>query len=97
VTPAPGFRNSLRTRLRISAFIGIAILGAWLAYTVNAVLSLYNVTLTIQRTTDLRERVQEAQGGLSEAEEALDRYTSSGQGFDLSRFTWRSARSAVGP
>jgi signal transduction histidine kinase/DNA-binding response OmpR family regulator len=85
VTPGPGFRNSLRTRLRISAFIGIAILGAWLAYTVNAVLSLYDVTLTIQRTTDLRERVQEAQGGLSEAEEALDRYTSSGQGFDLSR------------
>src|ERR1700693_4230115 len=85
VTPAPGFRNSLRTRLRISAFIGIAILGAWLAYTVNAVLSLYDVTLTIQRTTDLRERVQDAQGGLSDAEEALDRYTSSGQGFDLSR------------
>ena len=85
MTPAPGFRNSLRTRLRISAFIGIAILGAWLAYTVNAVLSLYDVTLTIQRTTDLRERVQDAQGGLSDAEEALDRYTSSGQGFDLSR------------
>jgi signal transduction histidine kinase/DNA-binding response OmpR family regulator len=75
----------LRTRLRISAFIGIAILGAWLAYTVNAVLSLYDVTLTIQRTTDLRERVQDAQGGLSEADEALDRYTSSGQGYDLSR------------
>jgi signal transduction histidine kinase/DNA-binding response OmpR family regulator len=85
VTPAPGFRNSLKTRLRISAFIGIAILGAWLAYTVNAVLALYDVTLTIQRTTDLRERVQDAQAGLSEAEEALDRYTSSGQGYDLSR------------
>jgi signal transduction histidine kinase/CheY-like chemotaxis protein len=84
-TPAPGFRNSLKTRLRISAFIGIAILGVWLAYTVNAVLSLYDVTLTIQRTTNLRERVQDAQGGLSEAEEALDRYTSSGQGYDLSR------------
>jgi signal transduction histidine kinase/CheY-like chemotaxis protein len=85
VTPTPGFRNSLRTRLRISAFVGIAILGAWLAYTANAVRSLYDVTLTIQRTTDLRERVQDAQGGLSDAEEALDRYTSSGQGYDLSR------------
>ena len=85
VNPTPGFRNSLRTRLRISAFIGIAILGAWLAYTANAVFSLYDVTLTIQRTTDLRERVQDAQSGLSDTEEALDRYTSSGQGYDLSR------------
>ncbi len=84
-TPRPGFRTSLRTRLRVSAFVGIAILGAWLAYTVNAVLTLYDVTLTIQRTTDLRERVQDAQAGLSDAEEALDRYTSSGQGYDLSR------------
>jgi signal transduction histidine kinase/DNA-binding response OmpR family regulator len=84
-TPSPGFRSSLRTRLRISAFVGIALLGAWLAYTVNAVLSLHDVALTIQRTSDLRERIQEAQTGLSEAEEALDRYTASGQGYDLSR------------
>jgi signal transduction histidine kinase/CheY-like chemotaxis protein len=84
-TPGPGFRSSLRTRLRVLAFIGIAILGAWLAYTANAVLALYDVALTIQRTSDLRERVQEAQNGLSEAEEALDRYTASGQGYDLSR------------
>ena len=83
--PAPGFRSSLRTRLRISAFVGITILGVWLAYTVNAVLALYGVTLTIQRTTDLRERVQDAQAGLSEAEEGLERYVSSGQGYDLSR------------
>jgi len=84
-TPSPGFRSSLRTRLRVCAFVGIAVLGAWLAYTVNSVLTLYDVTLTIQRTNDLRERVGEAQTGLSEAEEALDRYTASGQGYDLSR------------
>ena len=84
-TPSPGFRSSLRTRLRVCAFVGIAILGAWLAYTVNSVLTLYDVTLTIQRTDDLRERVGEAQTGLSDAEEALDRYTASGQGYDLSR------------
>jgi signal transduction histidine kinase/CheY-like chemotaxis protein len=83
--PPPGFQTSLRARLRISAFIGIAILGAWLAFTINAVFSLYGVTLTIQRTTDLRERVQDAQAGLAEAEDALDRYILSGQGYDLSR------------
>jgi hypothetical protein len=43
------------------------------------------VALTIQRTSDLRERVQEAQTGLLESEESLDRYTASGQGYDLSR------------
>jgi signal transduction histidine kinase/CheY-like chemotaxis protein len=83
--PPPGFRTSLRARLRLSALIGIAILGAWLAYTVNAVLNLYGVTLTIQRTTDLRERVQDSLAGLGEAQEALDRYVVSGQGYDLSR------------
>ena len=83
--PPPGFRTSLRARLRLSALIGIAILGAWLAYTVNTVLALYGVTLTIQRTTDLRERVQDALAGLAEAQEALDRYVVSGQGYDLSR------------
>ena len=84
-TRSPGFRSSLRTRLRVSAFVGIAILGAWLAYTVNAVLALHQVAVTIQRTSDLRERIQEAQTGLFEADEALDRYTASGQGYDLSR------------
>ena len=83
--PPAGFRTSLRARLRLSALIGIAILGAWLAYTVNAVLALYGVTVAIQRTTDLRERVQDAQSGLGEAEEALERYLSAGQGYDLSR------------
>ena len=83
--PGPGFRSSLRTRLRVFALVGVAVLGAWLTYTVNAVVTLYDVALTIQRTSDLRERVQEAQTGLSEAEEALDRYTASGQGYDLSR------------
>ncbi len=63
----------------------MAVLGAWLVYTVNAIATLHEVALTIQRTSDLRERVQEAQTGLFEADEALDRYTSSGQGYDLSR------------
>ena len=83
--PPPGFQASLRARLRISAFIGIAILAGWLAFTINAVFSLYGVTLTIQRTADLRERVQDAQNGLAEAHEAFERYTASGQGYDLSR------------
>jgi signal transduction histidine kinase/DNA-binding response OmpR family regulator len=83
--PPAGFQTSLRARLRILAFIGIAVLGAWLAYTVNAVVSFYGLTQTIQRTTDLRERVQDAQAGLAEAEEALERYTASGQGYDFSR------------
>jgi signal transduction histidine kinase/DNA-binding response OmpR family regulator len=91
--PGPGFRTSLRTRFRISALVGIAILGAWLAYSANAVMGLYDVALTIQRTTDLRERVQEARAGLEAAEEALDRYTSSGQGYDLSRHN--AARTAL--
>ena len=91
--PGPGFRTSLRTRFRVSALLGIAILGAWLAYTANVVMALYDVALTIQRTTDLRERVQEARAGLEAAEEALDRYTSSGQGYDLSRHN--SARTAL--
>jgi hypothetical protein len=83
----------LRTRFRVSALVGIAILGAWLAYTANVVMALYDVALTIQRTTDLRERVQEARAGLEAAEEALDRYTSNGQGYDLSRHN--SARTAL--
>jgi hypothetical protein len=78
-------RSSLRTRLRIYAFVGLAIIGAWLYFTVNAVVALYNQTLAIEQSTDMRERVGEAQVGLTEAEEALDRYTLSGQGYDLSR------------
>src|ERR1700682_4498591 len=81
----PAARSSLRTRLRIYAFVGLAIIGAWLYFTVNAVVALYNQTLAIEQSTDMRERVGEAQVGLNEAEEALDRYTLSGQGYDLSR------------
>ena len=91
--PGPGFRSSLRTRFRVSALVGIAILGAWLAYTASVVMALYDVALTIQRTTDLRERVQEARAGLEAAEESLDRYTSGGQGYDLSRHN--SARASA--
>ena len=83
--PSPAFRSSLKTRLRVYAVVGLAILGVWLAYTVNAVTSLHDVTLAIQRATDLRERVQEAQAALVEADEALDRYLATGQGYDLSR------------
>ena len=86
VVPASGTaRSSLKTRLKVSAFVGLAIVAAWLYYTVNAVLSLYEVTRDIQRTTDLRERVGDARTALEEAEDSLDRYTQSGQGYDLSR------------
>jgi signal transduction histidine kinase/DNA-binding response OmpR family regulator len=78
-------RSSLKTRLKVSAFIGLAIIAAWLYYTVNTVLGLYEVTRDIQRTTDLRERVGDARTALEEAEDSLDRYTQSGQGYDLSR------------
>jgi len=81
----PEVRSSLRTRLRIYAFVGLAIIAAWLYFTVNAVVALYDLTLGIERNTYFRERVGDAQVGLNEAEEALDRYTLSGQGYDLSR------------
>jgi signal transduction histidine kinase/DNA-binding response OmpR family regulator len=84
-TPIPGVRSSLRTRLKVSAFVGLAIIAAWLYYAVIQVLTLHDVTLDIQRTTDLRERVGDAKNGLAEAEDALDRYTQTGQGYDLSR------------
>ena len=86
-------RSSLRTRLRVYGFAGLAVIAAWLAFTVSAVLDLYDVTVTVQRSTDLRERVREAQTGLKDAEEALDRYTATGQGYDLSRH--RAGRTAL--
>ena len=82
---APLSRSPLRTRLRIYAAVGLAILGAWLYYTINAVFGLYNTTLAIQRTGELRQQVQAAQTNLSEAEESLGRYVASGQGYDLTR------------
>ncbi|HEY6066976.1 MAG TPA: response regulator, partial [Thermoanaerobaculia bacterium] len=78
-------RSPLGTRLKVSAFVGLAIIAAWLYYAVNQVLTLHDVTLDIQRTTDLRERVGDAKNALAEAEDALDRYTQTGQGYDLSR------------
>ncbi|MEP6470726.1 MAG: response regulator [Acidobacteriota bacterium] len=78
-------RSSLKTRLKVFAFIGLAVIAAWLYYTVNQVLTLYDVTRDIQRTTDLRERVGDARNALAEAEDALDRYTQGGEGYDLSR------------
>jgi signal transduction histidine kinase/CheY-like chemotaxis protein len=90
----------LKTRLKITAFVGLAIIAAWLYYTVNQVLTLHDVTLDIQRTTDLRERVGDAKNALAEAEDSLDRYTQNGQGYDLSRHhagrtTLRTALSAI--
>jgi hypothetical protein len=78
-------RSSLRTRLRLYAILGLAVVGAWLYYTINTVLSLYDSTVRIARFTDLRERVTDALGGLQEATDGLDRYTREGQGFDLSQ------------
>ena len=78
-------RSSLKTRLKVSAFVGLAIIAAWLYYAVNQVLTLYDVTSDIQRTTDLRERVGDARNALAEAEDSLDRYTQGGEGYDLSR------------
>jgi signal transduction histidine kinase/CheY-like chemotaxis protein len=90
----------LKTRLKVTAFVGLAIIAAWLYYTVNQVLTLHDVTLDIQRTTDLRERVGDAKNALAEAEDSLDRYTQNGQGYDLSRHhagrtTLRTALSAI--
>jgi len=93
-------RSSLKTRLKVSAFVGLAIIAAWLYYAVIQVLTLYDVTRDIQRTTDLRERVGDAKNALAEAEDALDRYTQEGQGYDLSRHhagltTIRTALAAI--
>jgi signal transduction histidine kinase/CheY-like chemotaxis protein len=84
-SPAGAVRSSLKTKLKASAFVGLAIIAAWLYYTVNEVLTLYDVTRDIQRTTDLRERVGDARNALEESEDSLDRYTQNGQGYDLSR------------
>ena len=82
---APFFRTSLLARLRGYGMIGLALIGGWLYYTVGRVGALYDVTETIERYTDLRSRTAQAQAGLDESEAALDRYTVSGQGYDLSR------------
>ena len=96
--PPSGPRSALRTRLRIYSAVGLAILGAWLYYTVNTVLSLYDVTLAIEQSTDLKQRVLDAQGGLKDSEESLERYISGGQGYDLSRhhIARTSMRTALG-
>jgi len=98
--PSAPTRSSLKTRLKVSAFVGLAIIAAWLSYTVNQVLTLYDVTRDIQRTTDLRERVGDAKSAVGEAEDSLDRYTQGGEGYDLSRHhssrtTLRAALGAI--
>ncbi|HEX5134180.1 MAG TPA: histidine kinase dimerization/phospho-acceptor domain-containing protein, partial [Thermoanaerobaculia bacterium] len=99
-TPIPGVRSSLKTRLKVTAFVGFAIVAAWLYYTVNQVLTLHDVTQDIQRTTDLRERIGDAKNALAEAEDSLDRYTQNGEGYDhsrhhASRTTLRAALGAI--
>jgi len=98
--PFSPVRSSLKTRLKVLAFTGLAIIAAWLYYTVNQVLTMHDVTRDIQRTTDLRERVGDAKNALGEAEDALDRYTQGGEGYDLSRHhasrtTLRAALGAI--
>jgi signal transduction histidine kinase/CheY-like chemotaxis protein len=98
--PVAPARSSLKTRLKVSAFVGLAIIAAWLYYTVIQVLTLYDVTRDIQRTTALRERVGDAKSALGEAEDSLDRYTQGGEGYDLSRHhasrtTLRTALGAI--
>jgi signal transduction histidine kinase/DNA-binding response OmpR family regulator len=89
----PAFRSPLRTRLRIYAAVGLAIVSAWLYYTINSVFGLYSTTLAIQRATELRQQVQDAQSGLANAEDGLARYMTGGQGFDLARH--HSGRTAM--
>lgn len=84
--PPAGFRTSLKTRLRWYALVGLAIVGSWLYYTVNTVRALYDVTGDIERNTELVERVRDAEEGLREAQDGIERFTQSGQGYDLSRF-----------
>jgi hypothetical protein len=73
--PAPP-GSALRTRLRISAAVGLAILGARLYYTVNAVLGLYDATLSIERSTGLRQGVIGTESPFRDADEALARHVS---------------------
>lgn len=78
-------RNSLKTRIRIYAALGVLVVGGWLYYTINAVTGLYDATVQIARYTELRERVTDAIGSLREASDSLDRYSREGQGYDLSQ------------
>jgi CheY-like chemotaxis protein len=96
VSPPSG--SPLRARLRVYAAVALAILGACLYYTVNAVLGLYGVTVTIERSTDLRQRVIDAQTALHEAEDSLQQYVTGGQGYDLARHrtSRTSLRTALG-
>ena len=86
--PAPergASKSPLRARMRLYAIVGSAIIGAWLYYTINTVLQLYDSTVQIARSTDLRERVTDAIAGLQEASDSLDRYSREGKGYDLSQ------------
>ncbi len=80
----PAFHYSLKTRLRVYGFIGLTALLAWLYYAGTALLGLYDVSATIERVSEMARRATEAQHGLQQAEQGLDRYTLLGQGYDLS-------------
>jgi signal transduction histidine kinase/DNA-binding response OmpR family regulator len=66
--------------------VGLAIVGSWLYYTVNTVRALYAVTGDIERNTELVDRVRDAEEGLREAQDGVERFTQGGQGYDFSRF-----------
>src|SRR5262245_25150382 len=78
-------RSSLRTRLRIYVVVGLLVVGGWLYYTIQAVLSLYDATLQTTLYTALRQRVTDAMSQVQEASDSLDRYLREGQGYDLSQ------------
>ena len=70
--------SSLRTRMRLYAVIGLIVVGAWLYYTINAVLGLYDATLQIAQYTNLRGRTTDAMTGLSQASDGLEASRSRG-------------------
>ena len=71
--------------MRLYAAGGLLVVGAWLYYTIHAVLGLYDSTTGIARYTELRDRATNAMSALSEATNSLDRYSRVGEGYDLSQ------------
>ena len=71
--------------MRLYGAAGLLVVGAWLYYTIHAVLGLYDSTVGIARYTELRDRSNNAMSALSEATGSLDRYTRVGEGYDLSQ------------
>jgi len=77
------------------------VIAAWLYYTVREVHALYEVIGDIEHNSELVNRVRDAENGLRAAQDGLERYTESGQGYDLARFqagrvSVRTALGAIG-